>query len=137
MPSNKHIYKRYLRLYLILYRNAPKWFFDWTNPCLYFFIFDFSIQFLIQVILHEFDIGFEPRVYGVRSNHSTNWVTTTALRHQNVNVLWTGKHILPPDFVLALLKGNLIEETLKWVERVGTCLPPIFHHNSEIIDVIA
>ena len=45
-------------------------------PCLFFFIFVFSnVQLVDKISLIS---GFERRISGVRSDHSTNWATTTA-----------------------------------------------------------
>ena len=49
-------------------------------PGLFFFIVVFSIIQLVDNVVDEIlpMRGFEPRISGVRSDHSTNWATTTA-----------------------------------------------------------
>ena len=52
----------------------------WAIPCLFFFIFVFSIQITVNVQYNFLPMtGFEPRTSGVGSNRATYWATTTAL----------------------------------------------------------
>ena len=51
-------------------------------PASFFFIFFFSLQLTITNVLYKRlpMTGFELWTSGVRSNHSTNWATTTAIK---------------------------------------------------------
>ena len=59
-------------------------FFKWAIPGLFFFIFVFSLQLTVQCKFLPMT-RFELRTYGIGSNRSTNWATTTA--QQNIFAL--------------------------------------------------
>ena len=67
------------RLMMAQLKNTFVFLKNWAIPVLSFFIFVFSIQFAVNVQYNFLPMtAFEPRTSGIRSNHSTNWATTTA-----------------------------------------------------------
>ena len=65
----KHICSRHLWMFCKI----------WANPGLFYFIFIFSIQLAVNIqYIFLPMIGFKLRTFGVGSDHSTNWATTTA-----------------------------------------------------------
>ena len=66
-----------------LWRPPPLlfFFFNWAIPGLFFFIFVFSVQLTVNIDQYKLlpMTGFETRTSGIRSDHSTNCATTTAI----------------------------------------------------------
>ena len=61
-------------------------FLKWAIPGLFLFIFVFSIQLTVNIQFNFLPMtGSEPQTYGIGSNRSTNWATTTA---QSIRLLF-------------------------------------------------
>ena len=71
-------------------------------------------------------LGFEPRIYGVGSNHSTNWASTTTLNQKRLQIKMAAKYVFwkdtQPTTSLFVEGSNLLTRWLKRIIQLKTLL---------------